>query len=544
MSGSTRRIGTSIIGMLALAGGLLVGFGALATPAEAAAIVIGQTGSNGDVCSNGASLVQVGTAAGVPSYVVPPGLTEITGWSTRAGADEGSMALEVWRKSATPDSFALVGISPVESLTANTLNQFILSSPIQVSTGDLLGMFVLGGNCLVTDHGPAGNAVDINNTPTPPTSGNTVTFENVGLPYELNISAMGPTPPSLSKAFTSSSIPVNGTTTLIFTLTNPNPAAALTGVGFSDALPAGLTVANPSQARTTCQDPRFRPNPAPGSSTITVGRGSLNPAEICTATVTVQATNMGIVTNTTSAVTSDQGSGNAASASLTLVGPPVVSKSFGASPIHLGASTSLRFTLTNPNTTTALTGVGFSDTLPDGLVVDTPNNGLTGSCGGGTIAAGSGSRGISLAGATIAASGSCTFSVNVIGIKPGKQDNTTGPPASNEGGQGEPAKASVAVDDCPGVQHGRILQASTNVGTILGAFCVDSTGAGTYTQGTVAGTGQVNQHGATTVIVANGNNLELTGVREKDTNQFTETLPVSATGSFEIKPTLTAIKQR
>ena len=36
MSGNARRMGTSIVGVLAVAGGLLVGLGAMATPADAA----------------------------------------------------------------------------------------------------------------------------------------------------------------------------------------------------------------------------------------------------------------------------------------------------------------------------------------------------------------------------------------------------------------------------------------------------------------------------------------------------------------------------
>ena len=80
----------------------------------------------------------------------------------------------------------------------------------------------------------------------------------------------------------------------------------------------------------------------------------------------------------------------------------MIIKAFGAASIPLNGSTSLTFTIQNNNTTTALTGVGFSDTLPAGLVISTPN-GLTGSCGAGTITATAGTNVISLSGATIAA---------------------------------------------------------------------------------------------------------------------------------------------
>jgi hypothetical protein len=85
--------------------------------------------------------------------------------------------------------------------------------------------------------------------------------------------------------------------------------------------------------------------------------------------------------------------------------PPTIAMSFGAASIPLNGSTSLSFTISNPNTTSTLTGVGVTDTLPAGLVVSTPN-GLTGSCGGGTLSATAGSGSVSLAGATLAESAS------------------------------------------------------------------------------------------------------------------------------------------
>ena len=50
-------------------------------------------------------------------------------------------------------------------------------------------------------------------------------------------------PPTITASFSPAIIPVNGTSVLTFTITNPNPTTTLTGVGFTDVLPSGLRVA-------------------------------------------------------------------------------------------------------------------------------------------------------------------------------------------------------------------------------------------------------------------------------------------------------------
>jgi hypothetical protein len=153
--------------------------------------------------------------------------------------------------------------------------------------------------------------------------------------------------------------------------------------------------------------------------------------------------------NTTGPVSSTESGPGATSntASITVIGPPSIAKAFGAASIQLNGTTTLSFTITNPNATVALSGVGFGDTLPAGLTVATPN-GLTGSCGAGTITTGtvSGFSVVNLSGGTIAAGGSCTFSVNVVGTSGGHKINTTGTVTSNEGGSGNQATATIDVE--------------------------------------------------------------------------------------------------
>ena len=131
--------------------------------------------------------------------------------------------------------------------------------------------------------------------------------------------------------------------------------------------------------------------------------------------------------------------------------PPNLMKTYGAGSVALNGSTTLTFNLSNPNTGSSLSGVGFTDTLPVGQVVSTPS-GLVGSCGGGTITAATGSNSIALLGARLAASASCSFEINVTGTASGTQNNVTSAVTSNEAGNGKTASATLIVAATPSQQ--------------------------------------------------------------------------------------------
>jgi hypothetical protein len=176
------------------------------------------------------------------------------------------------------------------------------------------------------------------------------------------------------------------------------------------------------------------------SPTLPAGLSMNSSTGAVTGTPTVAST----TTSYTVTVTDANNATATASFSLTVMAPPTISEVFGAASILLNGSTSLSFTITNPNGSQSAAGVGFSDTLPAGLQVSSPD-GLTGSCGGGSIAAVAGSTAISLSGATLAPSASCTFSVNVTGTTAGQKNNVTGNVSSTNGGAGGNASASVQV---------------------------------------------------------------------------------------------------
>ena len=241
------------------------------------------------------------------------------------------------------------------------------------------------------------------------------------------------------------SIPLNSTASLGFTITNNNVTLALTGITFTDVLPTGLSVANATTPNVCGAGSSL--GVVAATRTITLTGGSLsaanpNPTK-CTFSVVVTGSTPGTWVNTTGNITSvEVGPGGTASATLIVVAPPVIAKTFNPALIPLNATTSLDFTITNPAANTvALMGVAFADTLPAGLTIADSSVGI---CGGTrTTTASTGI--ISLTGATIAVGGTCTFSVAVTGTLGGQYTNVTGAVTSANGGTGNTATAVLTV---------------------------------------------------------------------------------------------------
>jgi len=115
--------------------------------------------------------------------------------------------------------------------------------------------------------------------------------------------------------------------------------------------------------------------------------------------------------------------------------PPLISIAFGAASVALNGTTTLVFTITNPNVDVGLTGVAFVDNLPAGLVVG-PVPGVVDACTAGTVTAVAGASQISYFGGTLLAGASCTITVTVQGTSAGLKHNQTDPITARESGQG------------------------------------------------------------------------------------------------------------
>jgi len=350
-----------------------------------------------------------------------------------------------------PNTVAVSNVIVTDTLSGLTANigsvNFVCgSTAILASTGNTLTLSLpslgAGASCSFNSITITADGAGVFNNITSPV---TATGAPPGTPAAATLTVVQPGP-TFTKAFSPNVIPVGGGSTLTFTITN-NAAVAITGLAFTDTLPASVVVATPNGLTNSCG----------GTVTATAGSGSISlsggtvsapSGTTCTISLNVVGTVAGVDNNTTSTLTSTNAlTTQPATATLTVALPPMITKSFADSQLEFpgpGDTTALSFTITNPNTF-AMTGIIFFDNLPSGLIISTPN-GLTGSCDGGTITAPAGTNSLSLAGATLAASTSCTFSVNVTATQIGVQVNTTSPITAFGGTIiGAPATASVSV---------------------------------------------------------------------------------------------------
>ncbi len=125
------------------------------------------------------------------------------------------------------------------------------------------------------------------------------------------------------------------------------------------------------------------------------------------------------VTNTTSTATSTQApAGTAASASLSVAGAPTIAKAFSPATIPLGATSTITFTITNPNGFALTNGAHSPDTL-SGMVIDAAGAAAGTCAGAGGNAFASNQTALSFTGLSVPANLSCTVTVVVRGTTVG-----------------------------------------------------------------------------------------------------------------------------
>ena len=123
--------------------------------------------------------------------------------------------------------------------------------------------------------------------------------------------------------------------------------------------------------------------------------------------------------------------------------PPILEEQFGAASAVIDGSATLVFVVFNPNPSTLLSGLGFTDTLPPGLVISTPN-GLANGCPG-TVTAPAGGQAISFLNGVLPQSASCNIMISVTATTIGNKTNTTSTITSGQSAAGGAATATLYV---------------------------------------------------------------------------------------------------
>jgi uncharacterized repeat protein (TIGR01451 family) len=361
------------------------------------------------------------TKSFLPTAIVPGGISTMT--IGIANTATGAIALTgVGLTDTFPANLTIAATPNATSNCTGTLTANAGSASVALS-GGAIGA---GASCSIT--------VDVTST-TVGSDVNTIAANALtstqgpsnSNPATATLTIGNATDVSLSKSFSPTTIGPNRTSTLTISIANTGASASnLTGLALSDTLPSGITIAATPNVATTCSSGVT--SGLGGGSTVSVTGGTLAASATCTLSVSVTGATPGSYVNTipVNSVSSMQGATNAApaTATLTIVPPVAIGKSFSPTPIVPGGTSVLTITLDNSAAgSIALAGVGLTDTLPANVTIAaTPGVGTT--CTGGTPSATAGTGSVSLAGASLASGATCTITVNVTSTTVGAHVNT------------------------------------------------------------------------------------------------------------------------
>jgi len=265
----------------------------------------------------------------------------------------------------------------------------------------------------------------------------------------------------LIKEFLEDPLPPGENVSLRFTILNRNGGETASDINFSDDLDSALTglVAAGLPAGGVCG----AGSTLSGTSVLSLTDGQLPPRSQCSFDVTLQIPTdavPGIYPNATTAIEADFGAGpvlgNIARDDLFVFAAPRLTKTFVENPAPSGGTTTIEFTIENTSTTSAVTGLTFTDELSSFLPVPLPVTlPAAGFCGPSSsisiVPLGTGGQGILVDGGELAADGSCTFQVGVdlpASATPATVINTTSAISGVVDGDsvsGNPAEAALQI---------------------------------------------------------------------------------------------------
>lgn len=410
-------------------------------------VVASAAGLYNNQTSGVASSVGTGSPSNVATLIAPA-LSKTFSPATAGPGDTTRLTITVTNPSLTT---ALTGVQFADLYPANLTNT---ASPAYATTcsGATIGGATSGsaagttGISITGGTVPAGGSCSVSANVSAPIGATVPTAyynqtgtvrSNQGIGIDTADTLIVTNRPTITKTFsdaagtafaTASTILLGQTSKLRLIIEN-NHSAAISGMSFSDTLPAGMTVAATPNLSNSCGGTVT--GATAGSASLRLSGGSIaaaSPTGTCTLTVDVTATPAASYSNQTSGVISTTVSPNPGPVSniavLTVnLNPPTAAKAFSPATIAVNGISTLTVTLTNPGTnSSAITGVGFTDTYPAGMTTaGTP--GISG-CGGGSVTAAGGGNSLILSGASIAVNSSCVVTVSVTAATAGSLVNT------------------------------------------------------------------------------------------------------------------------
>lgn len=336
------------------------------------------------------------TANVVVTDTLPAGLTFVsgtgTGWTNCTAAGQTVTCIRT-----TANAIAAGASAPPITLTVTPTAAAATASPVTNNVS------VAGGN------EPAGNA------------GNNSFADATGVYYA----------PTITKAFAPTTVVAGLPSTLTLTISNPaGNTVSLLGAAITDNFPAGMSVASTPNFTNSCGGTISSGNNPGDTSIALAGGGPVAAGASCTISVDVISSTVGANANTTLAVSSaNTVTGGTATATLTVTAPgnPILTKVSSPNPVKINSPATLTFTISNKATLT--NDMGFTDTLPAGVIVSTPAT-FGGTCTSTTGAAlvrtaVAGGNSIAVTGVDLAANASCTVTINIQSATPGSYPNTS-----------------------------------------------------------------------------------------------------------------------
>jgi uncharacterized repeat protein (TIGR01451 family) len=363
-----------------------------------------------------------------PASVPQTGTSVLTINLTNAGGPGGPAAITSFIDDLTTmgGSITLVASPAPFTTCGGTLTAVAGSTTISLAGGSVPN----GGSCQITAAvRAAANALPTSRTNTVAANG---LQTNIGANQAAATAALAVTPAAtVSKTFSPTTVAVNGVSRLSVNIAHAAGAAPFTGMGLVDNLPAGHVVASPANATNNCGGSLSATS---GAASVTLAGASM-PLGASTCTFAFDVLVSGVAGSSTNvipagALVTAEGVTNGSTATAVIqrvaagTGPGVLlNKSFVPPNISSGSSSQLRVFIDNTANAFPLTSASLTDAFPAGMVVaGTPGGSTT--CGSGVVSAGVGSTSVSLSGATVPASSSCSFAVNVTSAAGGNSVNT------------------------------------------------------------------------------------------------------------------------